>query len=145
MTVRPAVVLARLAHLAQVLVSLRRLGAMTAAERAGDPLHRLAAERALHVAAEAIFDIGHHVLAGRGLPIPSTYREVLPALVAANVIPRALEARLSGLAGLRNILVHDYGDVDPERLWELIDTRLGDLEDAERALAALPELTAPPA
>lgn len=70
MTVRPAVILARLAHLAAVLDSLRRLRAMSGEERARDPLHRLAAERALHVAAEAIFDIGHHVLAGRGLPIP---------------------------------------------------------------------------
>lgn len=70
---------------------------------------------------------------------------MLPALTRAGVLDGALETRLAGLAGLRNILVHDYGDVDPERLWELIDTRLQDLEDVQRALAALPELSAPPA
>ncbi|MBI2388265.1 MAG: DUF86 domain-containing protein [Deltaproteobacteria bacterium] len=145
MTVRPAVVLARLAHLAQVLAALRRLQQMPRERRDADPLLELAAERALHVAAEAIFDIGHHVLAGRGLPIPATYREVLPALSRASVIEPSLEARLVGLAGLRNLLVHDYGDVDPARLWELIDARLDDLDGAHRAFAALPELASPPA
>ena len=145
MTVRPAVILARLAHLAQVLAALRRLRAMPKAQREADALHVLAAERALHVAAEAIFDIGHHVLAGRGLPVPATYREVLPALARADVLDASLEGRLAGLAGLRNILVHDYGDVDPSRLWELIDTRLPDLEAAERAFAGLRELASPPA
>ncbi len=132
-------------HLSQVLVALRRLRAMPRDQRDADALHQLAAERALHVAAEAIFDIGHHVLAGRGLPIPSTYREVLPALVRAGVLDASVEARLVGLAGLRNILVHDYGDVDPARLWELVDGRLEDLEAAQSAFAALRELTSPPA
>lgn len=64
-----------------MLAALRRLRAMPKHQREADALHLLAAkglllaaERALHVAAEAIFDIGHHVLAGRGLPIPATYR-----------------------------------------------------------------------
>ncbi len=139
MTVRPAVVLARLAHLALVLSALRRLRGLRPEDRA-DMVNVLAAERALHVAAEAIFDVGHHVLAGRGLPIPSTYREVIPALIHAGVLAPAFEARLAGLAGLRNLLVHDYGDIDATQLWAMIDTRLEDLEDTHTALAALAEL-----
>ena len=115
MTVRPAVVLARLAHLGAVLTQLERLRAMPAAERA-DPLYQLASERALHVAVEAVLDIGHHVLAGRGLPIPGTYREVVPALVAGGVFAAALASRLEGMAGMRNILVHDYVDVDAKQV-----------------------------
>jgi uncharacterized protein YutE (UPF0331/DUF86 family) len=139
-TVRPAIVLARLAHLGTVLAQLERLGKLSAEERAREPLLLLAAERALHVAAEAIFDIGHHVLAGRGRPLPATYREVVPDLVREGVLAAELGSRLVGLAGLRNILVHDYIDVDAARVWELIDARLGDLWDVHRALGALPEL-----
>ena len=84
MSVRPEVILARLAHPGAVLASLRRLRALRAAGD-GASLHELAAERALHIAAEAIFDIGHHVRAGRGLPIPGAYRDVLPALAAQGV------------------------------------------------------------
>lgn len=140
MTVRPAVVLARLAHLGAVLAQLERLQKLTAGEWAREPLHLLAAERGLHVAAEAIFDIGHHVLAGRGRPLPAAYREVIPALVAEGVLTPELGSQLAGLAGLRNILVHDYAEVDSSRIRELIASRLGDLWDVHRALASLPEL-----
>lgn len=139
MTVRPEVVLSRLAHLARALIQLERLTGLSAGER-GDPLNVLALERALHLAAEAILDIGHHVLAGRGRAIPAHYRDVLPALAEAGALPREISDRLEGLAGLRNLLVHGYADVDPARLWALADSRRGDLGAAHAALAALPEL-----
>ena len=139
MTVRPEVVLSRLAHLARALAQLDRLARLSATERR-DPLTVLALERALQLAAEAIFDIGHHVLAGRGHSIPAHYRDVLPALTDAEVLSREVATRLEGLAGLRYLLVHGYADVDPVRLWVLTDTRIDDLRAAHAALAALPEL-----
>ncbi len=69
MSVPPEVILTRLAHLGFVLDQLERL--RTRANSPDDAaLHLPALERALHVAAEALFDIGHHVLAGRGHPVP---------------------------------------------------------------------------
>jgi uncharacterized protein YutE (UPF0331/DUF86 family) len=35
---------------------------------------------------------------------------------------------LRGLAGFRNLLVHDYARVDPGRVREMLQTRLPDLE-----------------
>jgi len=139
-TVRPEVVLARLAQLARALAQIGRLTALTRQERARDPVNQFALERALHVAAEAIFDIGHHVLAGRGLGVPAQYRDILPALAAAGVISRESAARTEGLAGLRNLIVHDYADLDPERLWQLAETRLEDLRTLHAELSRLPEL-----
>ena len=139
MTVRPAVVLARLAHLGFVLDQLERLRALRAGG-ATDPVYDLGAERALHVAAEAIFDIGHHVLAGRGHPVPGTYREVVPALVAHGLFPAELASRFEGMAGLRNLLVHDYVRVDVALLWRAVEEHLGDLRAAHAAPSVLPEL-----
>jgi len=34
------------------------------------------------------------------------------------------------IAGLRDILSHEYFGVDPEIIWNLIETRLSDLEQA---------------
>jgi uncharacterized protein YutE (UPF0331/DUF86 family) len=134
------VVVARLAHLGNVIRDLERLRALPRNVRETDAIANLALERALHIAAEAIFDIGHHILAGRGLDVPATYREVLPALARAGVIDPALLVRLEGLAGLRNILVHDYAVVESPRLWQLLDDRLGDLHAIYAALAAIPEV-----
>jgi uncharacterized protein YutE (UPF0331/DUF86 family) len=143
MTVRPAVVRARLAHLGFVLRQLERLRRLSPAERRSEPLHRMAVERGIHVAAEAIFDIGHHVLAGRGLPVPAAYRDVVPALVEAGVLGAPLGARLHGMAGLRNILVHDYVAIDEARVWQALDEHLEDLIAVQQALGALPELGVP--
>ena len=140
MTVSKPVVVARLAHLGNVIRDLERLRALPRNVRETDAIANLALERALHIAAEAIFDIGHHILAGRGLDVPATYREVLPALARAGVIDPALLVRLEGLAGLRNILVHDYAVVESPRLWQLLDERLGDLHAIYAALAAIPEV-----
>ena len=139
MTVRPAVILARLQHLGQVLVQLDRLRALSPPERV-DPLLCLAAERALHVAIEAVLDVGHHVLAGRGHPIPPAYRGVVPALVVHGILEVDLGTRLEGMAGMRNILVHDYMHVDAAQIWNAVDERVDDLRDVHLAFAALAEL-----
>jgi uncharacterized protein YutE (UPF0331/DUF86 family) len=139
MTVRPNIIRARLLHLASSLAHLQTLRAFATSERL-DPLRILAAERAMQVAIEAVFDIGHHLLAGRGRPIPATYREVIPALVADGVVAPELGSRLGGMAGFRNILVHDYADVLPDLLWSAIDDHLEDLRAVHQALASIPEL-----
>jgi len=140
MTVRKAVIQSRLAHLGRIIRDLERLRVLPSQEREANSLANLSLERALHVAAEAIFDIGHHLLAGRGLDVPAAYREVLPALARAGIIDPAIMERLDGLAGLRNILVHDYVGVDTARLWQLLDERLDDLRTVHAALGRIPEL-----
>jgi uncharacterized protein YutE (UPF0331/DUF86 family) len=139
MSVRPEVILTRLAHLGFVLDQLERL--RTRANRPDDAtLHLLALERALHVAAEALFDIGHHVLAGRGHPVPPRYRDIIPALETHGMLPPSLAARLEGMAGLRNLLVHDYARLDETILRRVVEDHLPDLRAAHAALSALPEL-----
>lgn len=64
-------------------------------------------------------------------------------LVQAGVLDAQLGARLDGLAGLRNILVHDYVAIDESRVWQALDQHLGDLTAVHQALGALPELAAP--
>lgn len=131
--------LARLAHLGAMVARLAQMRTLSAEQRT-DPVIELAAERAVHVAIESILDIGHHVLAGRGHPVPGSYREVVPALVRYGVLDPALGTRLDGMAGMRNILVHDYVDVDVRYLWGVIDQKLDDLRQVHAAFAALPEL-----
>jgi uncharacterized protein YutE (UPF0331/DUF86 family) len=41
---------------------------------------------------------------------------------------------MEGWAGLRNLLVHLYLEVDHERLWEILSTELDQLEAFARAV-----------
>jgi uncharacterized protein YutE (UPF0331/DUF86 family) len=92
---------------------------------------------------EQRLDVGHHLLAGRGHRVPAAYRDVVPALVEHGILARELGERLRGIAGMRNILVHDYLDVDAAQIWWVIDERLDDLREVHANLAALPELGRP--
>jgi uncharacterized protein YutE (UPF0331/DUF86 family) len=139
MTVRPEVILSRLAHFGFMLDQLERLRTRQPSPD-DEAIQLLALERALQVSAEALFDIGHHVLAGRGHVVPGKYREIVPALVAKGILPPSLAPRLEGMAGLRNILVHDYARIDEAILRRVVDEHLSDLREAHAALSALPEL-----
>lgn len=75
----------------------------------------LKAERSLQLAIQAILDIGTHIIADEGLNRPAGYEDIVPELGRAAILPPVLVERLAGLAGLRNILVHDYLEVDHGR------------------------------
>jgi uncharacterized protein YutE (UPF0331/DUF86 family) len=56
-------------------------------------------------------------------------------LARQGLLDADLASRLGRAAGLRNVLVHDYVSVDPERLVAIVRSGLGDLK-AFGALAA---------
>jgi len=113
----------RVEELVTVLEGVRRGGE----ERVlGDRHVQLQTERALQVAIQACIDIGAQLVAERGLPAPDDYRGVFERLEGAGMLDRRLARQLGDAAGLRNILVHGYLDVDPARLWSSL-TELDDL------------------
>ncbi|HEX7506269.1 MAG TPA: DUF86 domain-containing protein [Polyangia bacterium] len=95
--------------------------------RAMDPATEWARERGLQIAAQAVFDIGNHVLSGGFAERPADYAAIPSMLGRNGVISVELETRLRGLAGFRNLLVHDYARVDPARVRDLLESRLPDL------------------
>jgi uncharacterized protein YutE (UPF0331/DUF86 family) len=88
---------------------------------------RWAVERGLQIAAEALFDVSAHILAAEFQDAVEEYREMPTRLLARGVITPGTAARLKGLAGFRNVLVHDYAEIDLRRLHAGLG-RLGDLD-----------------
>lgn len=82
-------------------------------------------ERHLQVAIQAAIDIALHVLAEDTTETPEDYGAAFVLLAQHDVIPAALAQQLRLAAGLRNLLVHGYADVDPQRIWAHLD----DLDD----------------
>jgi uncharacterized protein YutE (UPF0331/DUF86 family) len=79
---------------------------------------QLISERALQIIAQAILDIGNHLIAHHGWGKPESYREVITILVKRNIIHKQHQSELEGLAGLRNILVHDYLTIKPNLIFD---------------------------
>jgi uncharacterized protein YutE (UPF0331/DUF86 family) len=114
--------LARLDSLLAVLDGARARGR----DAVTSDLHlQLEVERALQVSIQICIDIGAHLVSELGLKPAEDYQGVFSSLGAHGTIDGDLAKRLGDAAGLRNLLVHDYGEIDHARLWD----SLGELDD----------------
>lgn len=75
---------------------------------------------------QIIIDISCHIVSKHNLGNPETYAECIELLKKFNHIDDTLELKLIGMVGLRNILAHEYADVNIEKLYGLLD-QLGDI------------------
>lgn len=83
-------------------------------------------EHFLRLAIESALDVGRHLIAAKGFRIPEEYRQLGRILGENRIIPRNLAEKLVAMAGLRNVLVHLYWDVDYRLLYQIITTGLSD-------------------
>ncbi len=91
----------------------------------------------LFVAIQACLDLAAHWLADEGWDVPQRYGEIFLTLADHGVIARPLALRLVGAAGLRNLVAHQYGTMNWQRLYATASSpALDDLEAFCAALAA---------
>jgi uncharacterized protein YutE (UPF0331/DUF86 family) len=137
-----ALVAARLALIDEAIRFLESVAQQDHEIFSNDARTYRAAERYLHLASEAVFDIGTHLIASLGLSRPDRYADVMPILREAGLVSAETAATLADLAGFRNLLVHSYARVDRERLHVFCRTRLDDFKrfaaDVGRAIAPGP-------
>ncbi len=118
----------RLGKLEELLRRLRSLAQRDRQEFLSQATLRASAERWLHLAAECTLDLAHHLIAERGWKTPATYREAFQILRDEGVLTAEMAKEMEAWAGLRNVLVHLYLEVDPDRLFEILRTDLDQLE-----------------
>lgn len=87
-------------------------------EYASDTRTRLATERALQVAIEALLDLGGLVVAERKLGLPTDESSVIDRLRASGQLADAEAELLRELRRFRNVLVHRYGSLDDRLVFQ---------------------------
>lgn len=129
-------VFAKLARLDALLGVLEEARARGRDAVTSDVHVQLEVERALQVSIQICIDIGAHLVSELGLKPADDYQGVFASLGASGTIAGDLADRLGAAAGLRNLLVHDYGEIDHARLWDSLG-ELGDLRDFAAAAERL--------
>ena len=69
-----------------------------------------------------------HISAKNLKRIPTEYGECFRILAHEGIVPKDLAERLSLMARFRNVLVHQYWDVDFKRVYAIIKEDLGHIE-----------------
>lgn len=70
---------------------------------------------------QIVIDIACHLVVRYNLGTAHTYAECIVLLRKFEYITPELETRLKAMAGLRNLLVHEYVKIDTAQLYNLLD------------------------
>lgn len=131
------VVVERLKRLQEYLRTLREVQKFNIQRFKDDPFIHGTAERNLHLAIECLLDIGNHIIADHGYSRPDTYAEIIEVLTKEGVVPQDIGQNLAGMAAFRNILVHDYVNLDLDMVYQIIQKKLKSLEELGGIFAEL--------
>lgn len=92
-----------------------------------DDLSTAALERNLEVAIQSCIDIASHIVAQIALEKPTENRDLFSILAKHEIIPKNLSERLMLMSGLRNILAHEYLEIDEGRVYDSVKNDLDDI------------------
>jgi len=80
----------------------------------------------LQLSIQILLDIGNHILAAIGENQIEEYVDVIDKLGENGIIPIDFSKRIRGMVGLRNILVHEYADIDLHKVYDIVQNKLQD-------------------
>ena len=93
---------------------------------------KAACERYFEKIIESIVDLCFLVIKDKKLKIPEEDKEAFDILSGKNIISGILASKLKDAKGMRNIISHEYGNVDDEIIFESITEEIA--KDAEEFL-----------
>lgn len=117
-----------LRNLATYVGYLRKIAQTKQADFLSDPDKIGAAKYYLQVSIETCIDLANHVISTERYRAPTDYRDVFTVLNENGILPDDFTVTVRQMAGLRNLLVHLYWEVDDAQIYEDLKNRLGDFD-----------------
>lgn len=127
-----------LKHLDELEKCIKQLGKhknCTARQLLSDFDLRWAIERGLQLAIQNVLDISSHILVETGTNGLDDYTSMIDQMGVKGIIPKDFAKKIRGMAGLRNVLVHDYVDIDTQKLHSYATAGLDDFKKFAKYIA----------
>lgn len=80
----------------------------------------------LQLSIQILIDVGNHILAGIGENQIEDYVDIIDKLGQRRIVSSEFAQQIRGMVGLRNILIHEYVSIDSNKIYEILQNRLGD-------------------
>ncbi len=91
-------------------------------------------ERLLQLSIECVIDICKIIVSGLRLGVPYEENDLFNKLFKSKIIDESMFNLLKEMRSFRNILVHEYADVDDQLVFETLHKRLGDFDDFAKVI-----------
>lgn len=129
MILRRISIFTKLSKLEELIKAIKKLQKLVDRKKfLTDDIVRKAIERYLQLAIEAVLDISDQVINEKGYRKPEDYKDGILILAENKILPKKFAENFSKAAGFRNILVHDYVDLDQEKIYQHFKEDSGDIE-----------------
>ena len=93
-------------------------------------------EHGLQLTVQLVIDMGNHILAAIGEQEIEDYVDVIDKLGERGIIPLEFSQTIRGMAGFRNILIHEYATVDIKKVYDVLHNQLDDFRKFARYVNA---------
>lgn len=87
---------------------------------------RAAVERYFQLSIECVIDVSEILISNLGLRKPESSKDVLLILGEVKIFPNNFLKHFVGIAGFRNILVHEYLSIDSKKVYNHLQNDLDD-------------------
>lgn len=131
-----ATLLKKLEYLRRTLEELAPYRNLPQEKFLGSLTHRRIVERLLQLAIESVIDCSRLIVVLEDWRGIRDEREAWLVMGERGVLPEGLAERLREAKGFRNILVHEYIDLNPQLVYENLQQGYGNLGEFARAMAA---------
>lgn len=135
MMVRREVIERRLKKLDDYLNILAELQKYDLDDFLADPERYGSAERFLQLAIETTIDIGNHIVADMNLGNVQWSSDIASILHEKGYLSVEMREIWIKMIGFRNLLVHDYLDIDRKTVHTILQKNLSDLKSLEKTFA----------
>ena len=90
------------------------------------------AERFLQLLIETITDIGNHIIAELNLGVVNWYSDIPTLLFDNGYINQSVKESWIKMIGFRNVLIHDYLDIDHHIVYNILTNRLEEFQNIKK-------------
>ena len=88
----------------------------------------------IQMAAQNCIDMAAHIISDEGYGVPGSNNEMFYMLEKHGLLDRDLTEKLVKAVGFRNLIVHEYGQLDMTQVYRTAQKDITDLEDYIKAI-----------
>jgi len=130
-----AVVAKKLEQIERYYGELRSKQTLSKEQFLGDVTEKRAVERMFENVIQACTDLAKHIATEDFGYSGDRSKEAVEVLATNDIITEETAETVAAAIGFRNILAHEYGDVDPEQVYEYLQNELSIYEQFSQQIA----------
>src|SRR3989338_1165034 len=119
----------KLSRLNMYLERLSPITKKTFNEYLSNSMYKDSTERLIQLIVECASDINNHAVVESGKRPPEDYTSSFTRAAEVGLISHDLAQKIKGAGGMRNIIVHEYMDIDDEKVYKTLPIAISDFKE----------------